>query len=472
MTSDKTTSQLLTELSAVSTAVLDRRWSTGALAGLPTPGDLGALTSSADPLAKLAGAGVGMLTPHVSFLAKPLDEFRGDSGAVTTSAQGMATAAADIRALADTFRQTSTTETSAWTGAAADGLRMTSAQFAEGITAIAEAAKTISGAIVGAGEEVVTALTKIVQEINAAVGEMIPVMADGIARAPLTMGASIAQAIAQCVAIASRHGAEIAAVMANLLANGMNLLKLVNMVLTIVHAVTQLLQKLAKLAESGDGSAVKDAPPKSVEPGATTTRPGQPAGTGVQHADAARSPGTEPTTAGVADPTGATTGRPDGTDQAASLEPGVLTGAGAPSPLSTPSSTIGTPSMPSPSTGGGGGVPLGGMAPMAGAALNTGTSGTRSTSRPGPGGAIFAGGPKELTAGRQLATTTSADDVPPVGGPTGPMAMGAGARGPGAEDAEHSRRYEVDADGDTFAVDDQNVIAAPGVIGVTPEPGR
>lgn len=462
MSTDKTTSQLLTELSTLSSAVLNREWSTGGLATMSKPGDFGALTSSANPLAGLAGAGVGMLTPHVSFLAKPLDEFRGDSGAVSAPAQGMATAAADIRALADTFRQTSTTETSAWTGEAADGHRITSAQFAEGITAIAEAAKTISGAIIGAGEEVVAALTKIIQEIGAAVAEMVPVMARGIANAPLTMGASIGEAITECVGIASRHGAEIAKVMANLLANGMNLLKLVNMVLTIVHAVSQLLQKLVKLAEGGGTPAPKDTPPKSPEPGTTTTQPGRPAGTGAPaSANAAPSTGAKPTTPGTADPTGAIAGLPSATDQAASLSPGVLTGATTPS---TPSSTIGTPSMPNLSTATPGTVPLGGMAPLGGAALNTGASGARPpTSRPGPGGSVFAGGPKEMTAGRQLPTTTPADDASPAGGLTGPMPMGAGALGRGAEDTEHQRRYELDADDDTFAVDDQHVIVSDSI---------
>jgi len=281
MSTDKTTSQLLTELSTVSNAVLNRDWSTGGLAGLPKPGDFGALISSANPLANLTSAGVGMLTPHVSFLAKPLDEFSGDSGAVSTPAQGMATASADIRTLADTFRQTSTTETSGWTGEAAEGHRVTSAQFAEGITAIAEATKTISGAIIGAGEEVVKALTEITQKIGMAVSEMVPAMANGIAQAPLTMGASIGTAIGECVGIATKYGGEIAKVMGDLLANGMNLMKLVNMVLTIVHAVAQLLQKLVKLAEGGDTSASTGTPSKTPESGEKpATQHGQPTGTG------------------------------------------------------------------------------------------------------------------------------------------------------------------------------------------------
>lgn len=265
---DKTTSRLLTELSIVSSSVQNRDWSTGGLASLPEPGDFGALISSANPLANLASSGVGMLTPHVSFLGKPLEEFRGDSGAVSTPAQGMATAGADIGALADTFRQSSTTETNGWTGEAADGHRITASQFAEGITAIAEAAKTISGAIIGAGEEVVKALTEIVRLIGEAVGKMVPIMADGIARAPMTMGASIGEAIGACVAIATEYGGKISTVMGNLLANGMNLMKLVNMVLTIVHAVAQLLQKLAKLAEGGgDTSATKGTQSKTPEGG-------------------------------------------------------------------------------------------------------------------------------------------------------------------------------------------------------------
>jgi uncharacterized protein YukE len=466
MSTDQTTSQLLSELSTVSNAVANREWSTGGLAGLPKPGDFGPLMSTANPLATLSSAGVGMLTPHVSFLAKPLDEFRGDSGAVSTPAQGMATAAADIQALADTFRQTSTTETSGWTGEAADGHRVTSAQFAEGITAIAEAAKTISGAIVGAGEEVVKALTEVTRLIGEAVGKMVPVMADGIARAPLTMGASIVEAITTCVGIATEYGGKIATVMGELLANGMNLMKLVNMVLTIVHAVTQLLQKLAKLAEGGDSSAAKGTPSKTVESGEkTATQQGQPTGTsGPATENAATSTGDKAATSGWKDPAGATGGD---TDQTASRPAGAMTGAVTPSSLGTPNSTVGAPSVPGPSTGTSGAVPVGGVAPMAGAVSNTGTSGTRPTTRPGPGKSFLAGQPKELTAGRQA---TPADDLSRAGGLTGPMAMGAGARGQGGEDTEHTRRYQLDADDDTVAADDQNVIAASGVIGETPEP--
>jgi uncharacterized protein YukE len=475
MSTDKTTSQLLTELSTVSNSVLTREWSTGGLAGLPKPGDFGALISSANPLANLTSAGVGMLAPHVSFLAKPLDEFRGDSGAVSTPAQGMATAAADIRTLADTFRQTSTTETSGWTGKAAEEHRVTSAQFADGITAISGAAKTISGAIIGAGEEVVKALTEIIQKIGTAVSEMVPVMADGIARAPLTMGASIVEAIGTCVGIATKYGGEIAGVMANLLANGMNLMKLVTMVLTIVDAVTQLLQKLVKPAEGGDTAATKDTASKTLESSEkTATQHGQPTGTGDPATEnAATSTGAKPTTPGVADPTGAAADRtgaaaglPSGTNQATSLPAGATTSAAA-SPLSTPSSTVGTPSVPSLSTGTAGTVPLGGVAPMAGAASKTSTSGVR-PSRLAPGRSVFAGQPKEMTAGQQV--DTAADDASPAGGPTGPMAMGAGARGQGAEDTEHERRYQVQAESDTFAADDQDGIAASGVIGATLEP--
>ncbi|SDD38608.1 WXG100 family type VII secretion target [Actinokineospora iranica] len=481
MSTDKTTSQLLAEISTLSDSVLNREWSTGELAGLPKPNDFGALISSANPLANLSSAGVGMLTPHVSFLAKPLDEFRGDSGAVSAPAQGMATAAEHTRVLADTFRQSITTETSGWTGEAADKHRITSAQFADGITAISEAAKTISGAIVGAGEDVVKALTAITGIIGKAVGMMVPVMANGIALAPMTMGLSIGEAITECVGIATEAGQEIAGVMGNLLANAMNLMKLVDMVLTIVHAVTQLLQKLAKLAEGGDTSAAQGTPSKNLEGGEkTATQHSRPTSTPTT-TNAAASTGASPVAAGDADSTGtkpvtpgATTGAsaspPSDTNQAAALRTGARTGALA-SPLSTPSPTVATPSSAGPATSAAGAVPFGGAAPMAGAAPNSGTSGVRSTSRLAPDGSLFTAGPNETTASRQVITSAAAD-ASRTGGLGGPMGMGAGARGQGAEDAEHESRYPVDAD-DAFAADDQDGIAASGVIGATPEhPGE
>ncbi|PSL48671.1 hypothetical protein B0I31_12458 [Saccharothrix carnea] len=460
--SDQTTAGLLAELATVSGAVLDAEWSTGGLASLPAPADFGVLLSSADPLAALDSAGVGVLTPHVAFLAKPLDQFRGDPGAVTTPAQGMATAATDIRTLADTLRQAATTGTSGWTGEAADGHRATGAQFAEGLTAISEAAKTISGAVVGAGEEVVKALTRIIGLIEEAVRKMIPVMADGIARAPLTGGASLVEAIRTCVDIATACGAEIADVMANLLANATNLMKLVDLVLTVVDAVTQLLQKLAKAAEGsgGDAPAAEGTPATALESEKTATGQSQLIGSGAQATEGtATSTGTGQATSGVADQTGDTevaASRPAGTTSAASL------------PI-TPGSTASTSSGTSLT----GTAPLGGVATTAGAVSATGASGTRPPNRLAPGGSTSAIGPKETTASRQADTVPAA--TTPTGGSTTPtampMAMPAATRGEGADDTEHQRRYEINADDDTFAAGDQDAIAATGVIGApaTPE---
>ncbi|MFJ6674738.1 hypothetical protein ACIQMJ_26875 [Actinosynnema sp. NPDC091369] len=467
MSADKTTTQLLAELAEVSTAVRDSRWSTGRLAGLPAPADFGALISSPNPLATLSSSGVGMLTPHVSFLAKPLDQFRGDSGAVSSPVQGMATAATDIRALADTLRQTGTTETSGWTGEAADEHRVTSAQFAEGVTAISDAAKTIAGAISGAGEEVVKALAEIVRLIGEAVGKMVPVMADGIARAPLTMGASIPEAIAKCVVIANECGAEIAKVMANLLANAANLMKLVTMVLTIVDAVVQLLQKLAKLAQGsgGDTPATGGASPESLEPGGgTATDEDRPAATDDPATEAtptSAEAGQAATSAGT-DPTATTAGTPGDTDRPASLPAGTTTAVGAPSAPSTPSPSLGLPSTTTSSLGTGT-TPLGGVAPMA-AWSNTGTSGARTPNRLAAGGSTGVGAPKEQAA-NQPSTATTGGGTSSAGMPMMPLSMPLAARGAGADDTDHQRRYEVNADGDTFAAGDRGVVGDAGVIG-------
>ncbi|ONI81459.1 hypothetical protein ALI144C_19190 [Actinosynnema sp. ALI-1.44] len=469
MSTDRTTTRLLAELSTVSNAVLDSDWSTGPLAALPTPAGFGPLTSSATPLDALSSAGVGMLTPHVAFLAKPLDQFRGDSGVVSALAQGMAAVAVDVRALADTYRQAGTTETSGWTGEAADRYQAAGTQFTEGVTVIAEAAKTVSGAVIGAGEEVVKAITRIVQLIDAAVAEMIPVMADGIARAPLTMGTSVTEAITKCVAIANGYSAQIADVMANLLANATNLMKLVDSVLTIVHTVTQLLRKLAKGdSDSSAADATPQANPESgeqtaAEPSQSTSADDPTASTGT-----APSTGADRATSGLADPTASTAGD---TDQAASRPTNTTGATSSASPLSTSSTTAGTPSGDrGTNLSPGSGIPLSGVAaktgavskasaaPKTSAAPNRGTPETRLA----PGGATFAVPPKEMTAGGPAAT--AAAEVAQAGGPFMPMTMPAAARGQGADDSEHQRRYEVNADGDTFSAGDQDALAASGVI--------
>ncbi|ACU37373.1 hypothetical protein [Actinosynnema mirum] len=465
--SGTTTGTLLAELRGLSAAVRGREWSEGGRA----EGDLGLLGAAVDPLAGLADAGVGVLTPHVSFLSTPLEQLRGDGGAVTSSARGVREVAADVGALADAFRQAAAA-TDGWSGEAGDAHRITGAQVADGVSALAEAAATISGAVSGAGEEVVGALSGVVGKIVDAVREMVPVMAGGIARAPLTMGLSIGEAIATCVGIAARCGEAIAEIMADLLACGVNLMKLVTAVLTVVQAVVDLLRDLAEQAgtppETTRGTASKDLGrvEKSTTEAATTPGPGTP-----EDVTSTEDPSTGDDLATTEDP-GSTSlagtpdpGTPDDlgtTEQSAALPPGTTTSTGVLSPSTPDLRAGGGPATGAPQTGSGP-SPSGGALPVAGAAAGTGAAST-GTAGARPSGrltTVLANNPEEPTTGPAPTGTGGAASS---GFPAVPAA--GGARGQGGEDTEHERRYRLEGDLGLFAAD----TAVVSVLGAAEQP--
>ena len=115
------------------------------------------LDVAGDPLGAIGGAGLGWVLGAVSFLREPFDVLKGDSGAVSSSAQSWRAAAAACPSTADQFRQASADQTRSWLGAAADGYRAASNNQADGLSALAEAKQAVSGAMQQGGQAVAQA---------------------------------------------------------------------------------------------------------------------------------------------------------------------------------------------------------------------------------------------------------------------------------------------------------------------------
>ncbi|WP_063741284.1 hypothetical protein [Saccharothrix syringae] len=270
---------LLAELRATGDAVGGREWLSDELAGEPAA-PLGSLGSTERPLSALDGAGLGFLTPMISFLEEPLDQLRGDPGAVSAGAGEFDSAARDATAVAAEYRSTAGAETDGWSGRASSDYLRKGTELADGVLSVAETSLTAAKALVGAGEVVAQVVEVVTGLVAKAVGQIGPIMTKAIAEAPATFGQSIALAIPECVRIAVECGVEIAGKLAALLASGENLIKLVEGALGVLKVVKEVMSFIGEQSQGG----------KPADPGtAPATAPAAPT--------AAPTPTTQPTTA-------------------------------------------------------------------------------------------------------------------------------------------------------------------------------
>jgi uncharacterized protein YukE len=413
-----TTTELLADLTSASDAVQRKDWLSAGLSGAGAALDV--LGSAASPLSALGGAGLGWFTQFVSFLEEPLGQLRGNPGSVSSSAQGFDGAGQQVASLARSYRQSTGTETSDWSGSAASAYRNSGAQHADGIAALGQASTTVASAIAGAGEVVAQAIEIVTQLVTEAVAKIIPIMTQAVAAAPATFGQSIAAAIPQCVQIAVEYGQKILEKLAALLASGQNLLKLVQGAQAVVQTVKEVLTQISQQSTQGQGST--DQPAVS-----TSTRPSDFAGLST----------------------------PAGFHNAGS--------AGFDSPLSrvAPQSVNGYPSLRSGSSvttglsaahGSSPGTVIGGFGP--GGAKDESVS-HRSL---GPGASITGMNGKEVTAARPSASTSRGAAPSTFGSPMGAHPA------QGEEDKEHQRRFAL-ADRDGLFGPDESAMVAPQVIG-------
>ena len=249
-----TIAALLNELRTTTSAITGDQWLSGGLAGTPRA-DIGELGSNGKPLQALDSAGVGFLTPMVSFLEEPLNQLRGNPDGVQRGAGEFENASKSATALAGSYRDKAGSETSGWTGASAENYASTGKELADGVLSVAETALTNATAMIKAGEVVAQVVAEVTRLITEAIGKIVPIMTQAIAAAPATFGQSIAVAIPQCVQIAVDCGVQIAAKLAELLASGENLIKLVEGAQAVLKVVQKALSVIGEQAQSGSSQS-------------------------------------------------------------------------------------------------------------------------------------------------------------------------------------------------------------------------
>jgi len=297
------TTQLAVDLRATGDAVRGKGWVAPGL-GMPSA-PLGLLGSSLNPLSGLDAAGLGWFAPLVSFLGEPLTQLQGGDGASVSSGAGdFAGAGRDLGGVADAYRESTSAQTSGWSGQAAGEYRDAGARHADGVAGLGAASSTTGDAIIGAGQLVAQAIAEVTELIAEAVGQIVPIMTQAMARAGETFGQSVVEAIPPCVGIAVEYAAKIAAKLAALLASGENLLKLVQGGMAQVELISQALTSISQQSinpSTAVGQGTAQAAPENLDvagngPMPATGEPAMPGGTVAPQATHSWTPPASPAT--------------------------------------------------------------------------------------------------------------------------------------------------------------------------------
>jgi hypothetical protein len=167
---------------------------------------LDGLGMAMDPLGSLAGAGIGWLIEHISFLKKPLDWLAGDPEAVTAKAQTLQNVAEHLRSSAENYVNSVGT-LQRTQGQAADGYRQAAQNYQQAVNGLAAHVDGATQAMHTAAMIVGTTRGIIRDSISQFVGDAIVKFIAASALAPVTFGGSEAAFIADEVA----EGASLAA---------------------------------------------------------------------------------------------------------------------------------------------------------------------------------------------------------------------------------------------------------------------
>jgi uncharacterized protein YukE len=246
-----TIAALLNELRTTTNAITGDEWLSSGLAQTPKA-PMSELGSDGKPLQALDSAGVGFLTPMISFLEEPLNELRGDPDGVQQGAGEFQNASKAATTLADEYGAKASSETDGWTGDSAAEYAKTGKELVDGVLSVAETALTNATALIKAGEVVAQVVAEVTRLITEAVGKIVPIMTQAIAAAAVTFGQSIAAAIPQCVQIAVECGGQIATKLGELLTSGENLIKLVEGAQAVLKIVKQA---MSVIGDKASGSA-------------------------------------------------------------------------------------------------------------------------------------------------------------------------------------------------------------------------
>jgi hypothetical protein len=445
---ETSTAQMVADLQSTNEAIRGNGWVSP---GLGTPGaPMGLLGSTLNPLSGLAAAGLGWFMPLVSFLGDGLAQLQGGNDAsVSSGAMDFDGAGRDIAGVADTYRASTSAQTSEWSGPAASQYRETGAQYADGIAGLGEGSSTTGSAIIGAGQVVAQAVAEVTELIAEAVAEIVPIMTQAVARSAETFGESIAEAIPPCVGIAVTYAARIAAKLAALIASGDNLMKLVQGGMAVMDLIQQALQSISQQSVQADGQSTLDAATGQAQGGGPASGAVDPASTMPAGGSGATGSSSSPTSA----PTSSAGGLSDIPSAAGgSVDPQSTHSW---TPTTSSSSAVppayGTGSDMSRSPGQLGGSGLSGAVPSA-VPVGAGDRGPGARVGVGRGGGT--GGQTGTQPSARISASGGGGGVPGAV-PMGAMGGGAGAR---ETDREHKRKYELTQE------HDEEIEATPSVI--------
>jgi uncharacterized protein YukE len=425
------TAQMVADLQSTDAAIRGNGW---VAPGLGMPGaPMGLLGSSLNPLSGLAAAGLGWFMPLVSFLGDGLTQLQGGNDAsVSSGSKDFGDAGRDIAGVADTYRASTTAQTSEWSGEAAAQYRDTGAQYADGIAGLGEGSNSVGSAIIGAGQVVAQAIAEVTELIAEAVAQIVPIMTQAVARAGETFGQSIAEAIPPCVGIAVEYALRIAAKLAALVASGDNLMKLVQGGLAVVELIQRALSGISQQSVQGEAQSTLSAATGQAQGGGPAgpvdVASTMPTGGGAGPSGSSSAPGSSGGGVSAVPPAAGGSVSPQGTH---SWTPPTMSSSSGAVP---PAFGAGSDLTRSPGQLGGSG--LSGAVPSA-VAVGAGDRGPGSRVGVGRGG-VGRGGETGGQASAQSSGRTAAGM--PGALPMG--AMGAG-RGAGDTDKEHQRKYDL-----------------------------
>lgn len=177
-----------------------------------------------DPIGTALAAGVGWLMEHFAPLRELLDLVAGDPNAIREGADTWNEVKADLKSLADEFREEAGQQTSSWSGPAKDAYTKQVKEYVEGLEGMSMSAGNASAVIATSGTMVATCRAIIRDIVAAIVAELIKGALAALASSVVSFGATVAGYLAYAT---GRIG------------------------MTISKIVTKISQLLAKLGKAG-----------------------------------------------------------------------------------------------------------------------------------------------------------------------------------------------------------------------------
>lgn len=156
---------------------------------------LDAIGAGLDPFGAIAGAGVGWLLEHVSFLREPLDQLTGDAAAIAAASTSWTAIADSLDEAAGRYGD-DLGATAPWTGAAADDYRAAARDYIVLLQAMAGQCRSTASGLEVTGVVIGTERALIHGAISQFVGRCVVEAVAALAASWFTFGGSLAAFIA------------------------------------------------------------------------------------------------------------------------------------------------------------------------------------------------------------------------------------------------------------------------------------